>query len=251
MSSLFLISDVARNELFFTSAASIYSAPFVPREPTPFEYGCSGVGVLGSEEVTIKRKSTFSLIRGSTIFSKFSAKWRWLSSIDPELSMTNTISTIPCSDVFCVNDSLTSLRLAGSSAGGCRNYIESFADNPQFLISLEDPDESDDENKCTMIVNLMQKGRRAMRDEGLDLLSVGFAIYALRDEAPGRCTTDFFRYNASCARSKAFINLREVSGRFKLPPGNYLIVPSSFKPDEEGEFILRVFTEKAVSSSEL
>ena len=141
--------------------------------------------------------------------------------------------------------------IPGSSAGGCRNYIETFADNPQFLVSLEDPDESDDENKCTMIVNLMQKGRRAMRDEGLDLLSCGFAIYSLRDEAPGRCTTDFFRYNASCARSKAFINLREVSGRFKLPPGNYLIVPSSFKPDEEGEFILRVFTEKAVHSSEL
>jgi len=139
----------------------------------------------------------------------------------------------------------------GASAGGCRNFIDTFADNPQFLISLEDPDESDDENKCTMIVNLMQKGRRAMRDEGLDLLSVGFCIYALRDEAPGRCTTDFFRYNASCARSKAFINLREVSGRFKLPPGNYLIIPSSFKPDEEGDFILRVFTEKAVQSSEL
>merc|ERR1712147_340298 len=64
--------------------------------------------------------------------------------------------------------------------------------------------------------------------------------------SPGRCTTDFFRYNASCARSNSFINLREVSGRFKLPPGNYLIVPSSFKPDEEGEFILRVFTEKAI-----
>ena len=74
----------------------------------------------------------------------------------------------------------------GASAGGCRNYIETFADNPQFLISLEDPDESDAENKCTMIVNLMQRGRRAMRDEGLDLLSVGFCIYALKDAEPGR-----------------------------------------------------------------
>ena len=105
--------------------------------------------------------------------------------------------------------------------------------------------------QCTMIVNLMQKGRRAMRDEGLDLLSVGFCIYSLRGQEVGRCSTDFFRYNASCARSKSFINLREVSGRFKLPPGNYLIVPSTFKPDEEGEFILRVFTERSVMSAEL
>ena len=141
--------------------------------------------------------------------------------------------------------------IPGQTAGGCRNYIETFADNPQFMVNLQDPDENDAENKCTMIVNLMQKGRRAMRDDGKDLLSAGFCIYSLGEEEPGRCETDFFRYNASCARSKSFINLREVSGRFKLPPGNYLIVPSTFKPDEEGDFILRVFTERAVNSAEL
>jgi len=46
------------------------------------------------------------------------------------------------------------------------------------------------------------------------------------------------------ARSPSFINLREVSCRFKLPPGVYAIVPSTFDPNEEGEFLLRVFSEK-------
>ena len=55
----------------------------------------------------------------------------------------------------------------------------------------------------------------------------------------------------SCARSKAFVNLREVSGRFKLPPGTYVIVPSSFHPDQESEFILRVFTEKPNNASQV
>jgi len=132
----------------------------------------------------------------------------------------------------------------GGSAGGCRNFLDTFADNPQYLISLEDPDEGDEDEKCTVIINLMQRGRRAMRDEGLDLLTIGFCIYNIRGEPSGRCDTDFFRYNASCARSKAFINLRELSARFRLPPGNYVIVPSTFKPDEPGDFLLRVFSEK-------
>lgn len=34
-----------------------------------------------------------------------------------------------------------------------------------------------------------------------------------------------------------------MSCRFKLPPGTYCIVPSSFEPNEEGEFLLRVFSE--------
>lgn len=142
---------------------------------------------------------------------------------------------------------------AGDTAGGCRNNIDTFGNNPQFYIALEDPDEGDGEDKCTVIINLMQRGRRALRDEGLDLLSVGFCVYALRNGGSSgeRLDADFFRYNASCARSKAFINLREVSGRFKLPPGEYIILPSTFSPDEEGEFILRVFTEKPNNASQI
>lgn len=36
---------------------------------------------------------------------------------------------------------------------------------------------------------------------------------------------DFFLANSSRARSEQFINLREVSTRFRLPPGEYVVVP--------------------------
>lgn len=55
---------------------------------------------------------------------------------------------------------------------------------------------------------------------------------------------DFFLYNASKARSKTYINMREISERFRLPPSEYVIIPSTYEPHQEGEFILRVFSEK-------
>ncbi|XP_059608761.1 calpain-B isoform X6 [Phlebotomus argentipes] len=133
----------------------------------------------------------------------------------------------------------------GVTAGGCRNYLESFWHNPQYVISLEDPDEDDDEGKCTVIIALMQKNRRSRRNMGMDCLTIGFAVYHLseRDLMNKPQKMNFFKYNASVARSPAFINLREVSCRFKLPPGHYLIVPSTFDPNEEGEFLIRVFSE--------
>ncbi|XP_043232364.1 calpain-B-like isoform X13 [Amphibalanus amphitrite] len=134
----------------------------------------------------------------------------------------------------------------GATAGGCRNYISTFSYNPQYVINLADPDEDDDEEKCTVIVALMQKNRRAQRKLGLDCLTIGFAIYHVPDpeSSPVPLDTSYFRYNSSVARAPSFINLREVSCRFKLPPGSYCIVPSTFEPNEEGEFIIRVFSEK-------
>jgi len=152
----------------------------------------------------------------------------------------------------------------GCSAGGCRNNLQTFAQNPQYIITLTDPDEDDDENECTMIVALMQKNRRSAKryQMGSSELTIGFAIYALREdsyygEEPLRfaanqngqqiLSTDFFKYNSSVARSPTYINLREVTSRFRLPPGTYVIVPSTFDKGEEGEFILRVWTEAPVA----
>ena len=36
---------------------------------------------------------------------------------------------------------------------------------------------------------------------------------------------------------------REISKRFTLPPGPYVFVPSTYEPNDEGEFLLRIFSE--------
>ncbi len=53
--------------------------------------------------------------------------------------------------------------------------LETFWHNPQYRVTLEYPDEDDD--KCTVIVALMQKNRRSQRRMGMDCLTIGFAIY--------------------------------------------------------------------------
>ena len=76
-------------------------------------------------------------------------------------------------------------------------------------------------------------------------LLVGFVVYHLRepDDTQLPLTKDFFAYNACCARSPAYINKREISGRFKFIPGTYVFVPSTFAPNQEGEFLLRISIE--------
>jgi len=70
----------------------------------------------------------------------------------------------------------------------------------------------------------------------------------LKDANCGPLDLNFFKYNQTVAKSPQFINMREVTGRHRLPPGTYCIVPSTFEPNEEGDFLLRVYTEKPIDS---
>ncbi|XP_022435005.1 calpain-2 catalytic subunit isoform X2 [Delphinapterus leucas] len=138
----------------------------------------------------------------------------------------------------------------GSTAGGCRNYPNTFWMNPQYLIKLEeeDEDQEDGENGCTFLVGLIQKHRRRQRKMGEDMHTIGFGIYEIPEELTGQTNVhlskSFFLTHRARERSDTFINLREVLNRFKLPPGEYILVPSTFEPNKDGDFCIRVFSEK-------
>nr|CAB3227563.1 calpain-1 catalytic subunit-like [Phallusia mammillata] len=143
----------------------------------------------------------------------------------------------------------------GCTAGGCRNFPDTFWINPQFRLKLEEEDDDPDDNEvgCSFIVSLMQKNRRKQKAKGQGLLTIGFALYKLKQDAESSSTLkkDFFLYNQSTARSKNYINLRENSQRFKLESGEYVIVPSTFQPNEEADFVLRIYTEKRAMTDEM
>nr|XP_012606677.1 calpain-2 catalytic subunit [Microcebus murinus] len=138
----------------------------------------------------------------------------------------------------------------GSTAGGCRNYPNTFWMNPQYLIKLEeeDEDQEDGESGCTFLVGLIQKHRRRQRKMGEDMHTIGFGIYEVPEELAGQnnihLSKKFFLTTRARERSATFINLREVLNRFKLPAGEYILVPSTFEPNKDGDFCVRVFSEK-------
>ncbi|XP_040189037.1 calpain-3 isoform X10 [Rana temporaria] len=140
----------------------------------------------------------------------------------------------------------------GCSAGGCRNFPDTYWTNPQYRLKLleEDDDPEDNEVVCSFLVALMQKNRRKDRKMGANLFTIGFAIYEMHGNKQ-HLQKDFFLYNASKDRCKSYINMREVSQRFRLPPSEYVIIPSTYEPHQEGEFILRVFSEKRNISEEV
>ena len=47
-------------------------------------------------------------------------------------------------------------------------------------MKLEDPDDDDEVDNCTIVIGLIQKGRRKQKRVGAQNLTIGFSIYKVR-----------------------------------------------------------------------
>lgn len=68
--------------------------------------------------------------------------------------------------------------VSGVSAGGSRKFRDTFFINPQYIVTLNDPDEDDDDDLCTFVVSVMQE---YTRKKGLENLKIGFSIYKVKE----------------------------------------------------------------------
>uniref|UniRef100_A0AAQ4PKB4 Calpain-2 catalytic subunit n=1 Tax=Gasterosteus aculeatus aculeatus TaxID=481459 RepID=A0AAQ4PKB4_GASAC len=237
--------------------------------------GTAQVEYRGNMEKLIRIRNPWGQVEWTGAWSDNSAQWRQISDEDRErlshrsedgefwmsfndfLRHYSRLEICNLTPDALSDDSVSRWALSkfdgswrrGSTAGGCRNFPNTFWTNPQFVIRLdeEDDDPDDGESGCSFVVGLIQKNRRSMRKMGEDMHTVGFAIYEVSSRRGCRnvhLNRNFFLSNASAARSETFINLREVCSRFCLPPGEYLIVPSTFEANKDGDFCVRVFSEK-------
>ncbi|KAM8945405.1 calpain-8-like [Pelodytes ibericus] len=139
----------------------------------------------------------------------------------------------------------------GVNAGGRKHNSDTFWTNPQFWITLENPDidykGSTTDPCCRIIVSLMQKDRRKNKPVGGKSHATGYYIYQIPKELQNpkvQIGKDYFMKNSEIARNVLYKDHREISCRFKLPVGVYVIVPHTYDPNLEADFCLRVFTER-------
>ncbi|KAI2808654.1 Calpain-1 catalytic subunit, partial [Blomia tropicalis] len=138
-------------------------------------------------------------------------------------------------------------------------------------------DKHENSNRCsksgeTVLIGLMQKYRNSKWHTGMYDLKIGFHLFRLeldnyeyideilydldlnlphetnknsyqRAMVRFRMKPEFFQRNKGEQALKYFTNWREVTTRYRLQEGNYLIVPSTYGPNCDGNFLLRVYCE--------
>uniref|UniRef100_A0A8C8DL49 Zgc:136872 n=1 Tax=Oryzias sinensis TaxID=183150 RepID=A0A8C8DL49_9TELE len=127
----------------------------------------------------------------------------------------------------------------GTTAGGCMNNKDTFWTNPQFRVQIsgEFSEKADGKNTFVSLIQKPDKRRRHL----VKNQHIGFSIFEVTYKAQiGKFPASFFSTQRPVAQTKTFMNAREVMEFIRLKPGEYLIVPSTFKPNESASFLLTI-----------
>jgi len=122
-------------------------------------------------------------------------------------------------------------------AGGCLNHPTTFLDNPQYRFDIN----SKEDEEIIIQLSQMDDGNTVLIKDKLKLV-IGFHLlkvesnreYRLHKRIPG----------SDCGASD-YIRSRHVFLRKTLSPGRYFIIPTTFDPNEEAKFLLRLFSDKS------
>ncbi|MEQ2288216.1 hypothetical protein AMECASPLE_020477, partial [Ameca splendens] len=118
--------------------------------------------------------------------------------------------------------------------GGCVNHKQTFLQNPQYLFDVTE--ESDE-----VLISLQQQDRKIHRKKGQgENLTIGFSILRVELNRKYRLHDILTQ---ECLHTSTYINARTVFMRCMLPQGRYVIIPTTFTPSIQGDYMLRLFTD--------
>ena len=126
---------------------------------------------------------------------------------------------------------------SGASAGGCSNF-DTCKNNPQFLLEISVPTQT----FITVAKDMLNAS---------DVEHIAFFVFVSKDGGASKIDPQYARAGDRVGSSGKYSPLREVSAELKLKPGKYVIVPTTFKAGQEGEFVVAVNSDRPVKISEI
>ncbi|XP_017742905.1 PREDICTED: LOW QUALITY PROTEIN: calpain-12 [Rhinopithecus bieti] len=168
----------------------------------------------------------------------------------------------------------------GFNSGGSQPNAETFWTNPQFRLTLLEPDEEEEDEdeegpwggwgasgawgparggrtpKCTVLLSLTQRNRRRLRAKGLTYLTVGFHVFQIPEEVTAGGLWDSPRSRALLpgllrADRSPLSPAADVSRRCRLRPGHYLVVPSTAHAGDEASSLCVFSSERRHTPPEI
>jgi len=117
------------------------------------------------------------------------------------------------------------------NAGGCINH-STWHQNPQYRLKTS--------KDSHIIISLQQKEARLFCSSGTaaEGLSMGFHLLHIEKNRKTRIHVPMDSVNTKTH----FINSRQITFAGQLPRGTYMIIPCTYNPKQEGEFLLQVYT---------
>ncbi|KRY49276.1 Calpain-5, partial [Trichinella britovi] len=138
----------------------------------------------------------------------------------------------------CANDKGDVL---SDRAGGCANFKDSCLQNPQYRLDvLEDGGE--------FVASLMQRGSGIRRRQRTSYLTIGMILIKVEENRIYR----LHKLTGQIVAKSDYAGCESVLMFAKnLRRGRYVIIPSTFAPHEEGEFMLRLYATWNMQATEL
>uniref|UniRef100_UPI00398F662A calpain-14-like n=1 Tax=Pristiophorus japonicus TaxID=55135 RepID=UPI00398F662A len=134
----------------------------------------------------------------------------------------------------------------GSNAGGCMENNERFCINPQYSVTLSEGEMSKRTKTCSFTVSLLQKPRDHRRNKSprFYIACHVFKVPPTLQVQNGKLPEAFFKSQQPVKQNTKYTNTREVCETYQLEPGTYVLVPCTYNPNEQAEFILRIYFRK-------
>ncbi|KAK3082918.1 hypothetical protein FSP39_009044 [Pinctada imbricata] len=122
--------------------------------------------------------------------------------------------------------------------GGCSNY-PSFLQNPQYKFDVDDAE-------VEVMISLEQWDGRINRDKGRDNETIGFCVMKTDRNRKYRMHDTLEK-----VQTTSYSNSRNQFVRLTLTEGRYCIIPTTFEPNVQCKFLLRVYGNSDPSLKEL